>query len=266
MSAPARVTRYRITARRDVPAPRLSLALVADLHACRPFMDLPRIRALVAQTNALGADMILLLGDYVGHVYGGRSLPPEPVTEALAQLSAPLGVFAVFGNHDWKDDRQARATGDPTIWHRAFAARGLPCLNNDALTIEAPGGAFTLAGLDSQRAFRSFWHRDAPGADRLDQVLPKLDPARFTLLMAHEPDIFPELPGHIDLTVSGHTHGGQILPFGQPLVVPSRFGTRYAYGHTEEEGRQLVVSGGLGCSGPPFRYRRPPELVLLEIA
>lgn len=262
---PAQVTRYAIAPLRDLPAPRIRVCLFADLHACRPFMDLPRIAALVAQTNALDPDLILLLGDYVGHVWGGRALPPGDVAHALAGLSAPLGVFAVFGNHDWGDDPEAKASGQPGHWHRALAAQGITCLNNDSVTIRAPGAEFTLAGLDSQRAFRSFWRRRAPGADRPDRVLPGLDDGRFTLLMAHEPDIFPDLPGHVDLTVCGHTHGGQIVPFGRPLIVPSRFGTRYAYGRFRDGERQMVVSGGLGCSGPPFRMGRPPELVLLEV-
>ena len=84
-------------------------------------------------------------------------------------------------------------------------------------------------------------------------------------LMAHEPDIFPEVPGRVALTLSGHTHGGQVRVFGYAPIVPSKFGTRYAYGHVVENARHLVVSGGLGCSGVPFRFGSPPEIVLVEL-
>ncbi len=85
------------------------------------------------------------------------------------------------------------------------------------------------------------------------------------VLMAHEPDIFPEVPARVALTVAGHTHGGQVRLAGYAPYVPSKYGRRYVYGHIVEEGRNLVVSGGLGCSGVPLRFGSPPEIVLVEI-
>jgi predicted MPP superfamily phosphohydrolase len=86
------------------------------------------------------------------------------------------------------------------------------------------------------------------------------------VMMAHEPDIFPQVPDRVSLTISGHTHGGQVVvPFlGRPIV-PSEYGPRYAYGHIVEDGRNLVVSGGLGLSVLPVRFGVPPEIVLLEL-
>ncbi|MBS0123994.1 metallophosphoesterase [Thetidibacter halocola] len=258
----AKITRYRIEA---PGAPAMRVALFADLHACAPYMRVPKIEALVAQTNALGADLVLLLGDYAGHVWGGRSLAPEPVARALGGLRAPLGVFGVFGNHDWRDDPRAKAAGEPTRWHTAFAEAGLTMLCNTARVVETSRGACTLAGLESQQAYKTFWRRWAGGANDLDATLRTCPPGRFTFLMAHEPDIFPDLPDSVGLTVCGHTHGGQILPFGRPLIVPSRYGARYAYGHFREGAKQMIVSGGLGYSGLPLRFGRPPEIVVLEI-
>ncbi|MGP6085444.1 metallophosphoesterase [Antarctobacter jejuensis] len=251
---------------RDVPVPRLRIAVFADLHASAPYMGPARIKAFVDQTNALNADVILLLGDYVGHLLGGRDLAPDTVAAHLSALRAPLGVFAVFGNHDWRDDPQAQTNGTPTKWHRAFEEAGLSVLSNDAVVLSKDGAELTVAGLESQRALQTAWKRTPEGNDDLEAVLPKLDPGRFTLLMAHEPDIFENLPDTIDLTLSGHTHGGQIAPFGFPLVVPSRHGRRFAYGHHRAGSRQLVVSGGLGCSGLPIRIGRPPELVMVDLS
>jgi hypothetical protein len=83
--------------------------------------------------------------------------------------------------------------------------------------------------------------------------------------MAHEPDIFPSIPDRVSVIMSGHTHGRQVRLFGYSPVVPSRYKNRYAYGHVVENGRHLIVSGGLGCSIAPIRFGSPPEIVLLEL-
>jgi predicted MPP superfamily phosphohydrolase len=83
--------------------------------------------------------------------------------------------------------------------------------------------------------------------------------------MAHEPDIFPKVPARVSLTISGHTHGGQVRLAGYSPIVPSRFGNRFAYGHIIEENRHLIVSGGLGCSMLPVRFGVPPEVVVIDV-
>ncbi len=86
------------------------------------------------------------------------------------------------------------------------------------------------------------------------------------VLMAHEPDIFPKVPDRVALTVCGHTHGGQVRVLGFAPYVPSKFGDRYVYGHIVEDGRNMIVSGGLGCSGLPVRFGAPPEIVMIELS
>jgi len=82
--------------------------------------------------------------------------------------------------------------------------------------------------------------------------------------MAHEPDVFRRVPERVSLVMSGHTHGGQIRLFGWSPVVPSRYGSKYAYGHVREH-TDLIVSGGLGCSIMPVRFGVPPEIVLVTV-
>jgi predicted MPP superfamily phosphohydrolase len=103
-------------------------------------------------------------------------------------------------------------------------------------------------------------------SDDLPGTLAKVKGREPLILLAHEPDIFPTVTDRASLTICGHTHGGQVaLPFiGRPIV-PSRYGERYAYGHIVEEGRHLIVSGGLGCSGIPVRFGVPPEIVVIDI-
>ena len=104
------------------------------------------------------------------------------------------------------------------------------------------------------------------GVDDLAGTLAQVKDDAPVILMAHEPDIFPKVPDRVALTVSGHTHGGQITFAGYAPVVPSRYGRRYVYGHVVEENRSIIVSGGLGCSGMPIRFGRPPEIVLIELS
>src|SRR5262249_46514434 len=161
---------------------------------------------------------------------------------AFAKFRAPLGVYAILGNHDWWHD--------VTPVRRALVDNGIPVLENDAKLIEPKDGPkFWLAGLGDQLAIPTPRGRYR-GVDDMPKTLAQITDADTpAILLAHEPDIFPRVPSRFDLTLSGHTHGGQVrLPFlGRP-VVPSRYGQRYAYGHVEEGGRHLIVSGGLGMS------------------
>jgi predicted MPP superfamily phosphohydrolase len=111
-----------------------------------------------------------------------------------------------------------------------------------------------------KRAFRRF-----VGIDDLDGTLAKVTDDAPIVLLAHEPDIFPEVPERVALTLCGHTHGGQVRLFGYSPRVPSRYGNRFAYGHVVEGNRNLIVSGGLGCSVLPVRIGVPPEIVMVDV-
>ena len=149
----------------------------------------------------------------------------------------------------------------------------MPVYENDAVRLVKNGRPFWIAGLGDQWAFwrpaglvavpaRPIRHE---GVHDLTGTLGKIADDAPVILMAHEPDIFPEVPDRVALTVSGHTHGGQVRMFGYSPVVPSAYGLRYIYGHIVEQQRHLVVSGGLGCSGVPMRFGAPPEIVVVEL-
>jgi len=248
----------------------LSIAVVADLHACEPWMNVARIEAIVAQTNALGADLIVLLGDFSsGHRLVTRRLEPTEWARPLAQLKAPLGVHAILGNHDWWDDRAVQAIRrGPPYGRGALEQVGIPVYENDVVRLSKDGRAFWLAGLGDQLAF---WpvRRHYPGLrwgiDDLAATLAKTKDAEPVILLAHEPDIMPRVPERVSLVLSGHTHGGQVRLFGFSPVVPSRYGNRFAYGHVREQ-TDLIVSGGLGCSIAPVRLGVPPEILLVKVS
>lgn len=260
------VTRYRVQPARWPRDMTLRIAVIADLHACEPYMPLSRIEAIVAETNRQRPDITLLLGDFTAsHRFTTAPVPPAAWARALADLSAPLGVHAVLGNHDWWDDHAAqRARRGPVIARRALEAAGIPVYENDARRFAHQGRAFWLAGLADQIAF-IHGRGQFQGIDDLDGTLAKIADDAPVILLAHEPDIFPRVPARVAVTLSGHTHGGQVRLFGWSPVVPSMYRNRFAYGHVVEGGRHLVVSGGLGCSIIPVRLGVPPEIVIVEV-
>jgi predicted MPP superfamily phosphohydrolase len=252
------VTRYSPAAPGWPRGQRLTITVIADLHAAGPNMGLTRVREVVDTANALKSDLVVLLGDYFAtHRYITEIVPHAAWAGELARLKAPLGVYSILGNHDW--------------WHdiagvrRALADVRIPVLENDVVRLGPPGKGFWLAGLGDQLAY--FLGPDRfRGVDDLPGTLAKVSSAEPVILLVHEPDIFVNVPERVSLTLAGHTHGGQIrLPFMEPTWTPSRYGARFSYGHIVERGRHMIVSGGLGCSKVPVRLGMPPEIVHITL-
>lgn len=256
---------------------KLTIAALADIHACEPWMSADRIRHIVDVTNSLGADIVVMLGDYcAGHHWVTQWVHSKDWSAALSGLRAPLGVHAILGNHDWWEDRTAQKAGAGPVFGRVALERaGIPVYENEVAKIQWNGRSFWLAGLGDQLALlphRKWGRTSWRGVDDLEGTLSKVNDDAPIILLAHEPDIFPRVPDRIALTLCGHTHGGQVRLFGYSPVVPSRFGNRFAYGHVVEADalyagrtRHMVVSGGLGCAIAPVRLGVPPEIVLIEL-
>jgi predicted MPP superfamily phosphohydrolase len=227
------------------PLDGLRVALVSDLHAGAPHVGADRIERLVAAVNAHRPDLVLLLGDYIDpEVRFGSAVAPATVAERLAALRAPLGVAAVLGNHDWHND-------GPGV-RDALRAAGIPVLENEA----RQAGDLWIAGVEDTR-YRS------PDVERALRDVPDGAPA---ILLSHDPDLFPQVPDRVALTVSGHLHGGQVgVPVVRRPFIPSRFGERYAAGHVVEGGRHLYVTSGVGTTGWPVRLFTRPEAIVLRL-
>ena len=262
-----KVTRYDLAPPQWPADFKLKIAVIADLHACDPWMSLKRIEGIVAHTNALGPDITLLLGDYVaGHRKVTRFIPAEEWAAVLATLKAPLGVHAVLGNHDWWEDKDVQRAGHGLpIAGRALESAGIPVYDNDAKRLSKDGRPFWLTGLGDQLAYmpaRRFRPVRRIGVDDLGATLAKVTGGAPVILMAHEPDIARRVPSRVALQLSGHTHGGQVRLAGWSPIAPS--GRELAYGHIRKD-CDVVVSGGLGCSIMPFRLGVPPEIVLVTL-
>jgi hypothetical protein len=233
---------------RDFP---LTIAVISDLHASEPNMGPARIERVVTEANGLNADIIMLLGDYVT-----KGVPAPDYAKSFTKLRAPLGVHGILGNHDWWS-----GVGEV---RRALAAANVPLLENAAVRLVKNGRPFWVLGLGDQLA-HIIGERRFRGVDDLPGTLAKIDDSAPAILLAHEPDIFVEVPARIALTLSGHTHGGQARILGWSPISVSRYGNRFAYGHIVEGNRHLVVSGGLGTSIMPARLGVPPEIVLIRL-
>jgi predicted MPP superfamily phosphohydrolase len=237
---------------------RLTVAAIADLHAGGPNMTLEHIVRTVDRTNALAPDLVVLLGDYfASHRFVTEHVPNAVWAGEFSRLKAPLGVWAILGNHDWWFDLEGV--------RRALAKVGIPVLENRAVMIGEGSRRFWLAGLADQLAY-PLGNGRFRGEDDLAGTLAQVTTEHPVILLAHEPDIFPKVPERVSLTLCGHTHGGQIrIPLIWPNLAPSRYGARFAYGHIVEAGRHMIISGGLGTSFVPVRIGVPPEIVHIEI-
>ncbi|MEO1719920.1 MAG: metallophosphoesterase [Pseudomonadota bacterium] len=284
------VTRYKLTPPQWRNGPDVRIVAIADLHTCKPWMTADRVGSIARRVNALKPDVVVLLGDYTAsHRFITGAVPHDDWAAALSDLSAPLGVFAILGNHDWWERFEwQRTRRGPTLSGEALRRAGIPVLENTSVQLAKDKRAFWLSGLGDQWAF---WlteqrqrHRGNSGTrfmpdgtfgfegrDDLPTTLSTLKDDAPAILLAHEPDIFPQVPARYALTMSGHTHGGQVQFMGWAPKVPSIYGSRYVYGRVTEADdkgvdRDLIVSCGLGCSGLPIRFGRPPELTVVDIA
>ena len=228
----------------------IRIAHLSDVHA-GIHMSEEKMRAIVAQTNALDADLIVQTGDMIDI---SPSFIPDYV-RAFRDLQAPLGVVTVLGNHD-------RYTGQDAVI-RGVRDAGQVLVKNGVHLIERGGASLALIGIDDPRN----WRADDPQDADLDVALRLTPPATdaFRILLAHRPGAFDgAAPRAIPLTLAGHIHGGQ---FYLPVVgwSPGRLITKYVMGHFTQGSSQLYVSRGIGVVGVPLRIFVPPETALFEL-
>jgi len=227
----------------------LRIALIADLHTGGWFIDENKLRLIVDRTNQLNPDLVVLLGDYVApNSWHSRRVEPEITAGVLKDLRAPLGVYAVLGNHDWwYNGAKVR---------RAFEQNGIPVLEDEVVEIRWRDKSFWLAGL------ADLWTRP----QQIDETIAKAPPGSTMIALTHNPDIFPRLPPNVPLLLAAHTHGGQVsIPLIGTPIAPSRFGSKYTAGHVFENGHHMFVTTGIGTSILPVRFRVPPEIVVLTV-
>jgi len=230
------------------------IAQLSDVHI-GPFTTADYIRHCVTITNGLNPDLVVLTGDYI-------CWDPEAEGEAvraLAGLRAPHGVFGCLGNHEQEGEIEESIT-------RLFAAQGIRILRQERAAIRLSGETLNLIGIDEPRGEE--WEHDV--YRRLQQVKGLVMPGKVNILLLHYPAVFDyvaELGIAIDLTLAGHTHGGQLsLDFVHRGLDLGRLVTHYVSGSYEKGGRQLYVNRGIGTTGFPIRLGARPEITMLELS
>ncbi len=261
------VTSYKVTPPRWPKGFDLKAVVLADIHACEPWMSAAHVRSIAQVANALAPDIIFLLGDFNGgHRFVSGPVMPEQWAESLSILKAPLGVYSVLGNHDWWHGALPNMKGDNgEAVRRGLRDANITLLENDAVLLRKGEQSFWVAGLGDQMAYQAGRH-GFHGVDDLPATLAKVTDDAPVVLLAHEPFLFHRVPSRVALTLCGHTHGGQVnLPLISPMYERAHFGTDKVYGHIVEDDRHMIISGGLGTSIAPIRVLRPPEVVAVTL-
>ena len=233
------------------PLNRFTIALLSDFHY-DPYFSVHPLHAAIPMVNDLHPHLIVFTGDFVSVPDFGdekkAAFAAEPCARLLRQMTAPLGLWAVLGNHD--------DNTDPQYVTRALEAESIRVLANRSVPIEPGGGRFWLAGVN-----------DVIGATAdLTATLRTVPRDEAVVLLAHEPDFADEACRFpIDLQLSGHSHGGQVrLPFLPPLYLPE-MARKYMWGTYQVGPLPLYTNAGLGTVTVPVRLNCPPEITLLTL-
>ena len=231
------------------------IAQLSDIHI-GPFMTEEEIRRWVAITNELKPDLVVLTGDFVTW----KPAPQEAVVRALSGFRAPFGVFGCLGNHE------IYAVVEDSIT-RLFAAQNIRILRRERVPVQVNGETLNLIGVDFQSVQRLGRLGEGLVPKYLEGVQPLVQPDTVNILLSHNPNTFDRAAElGIDLSLAGHTHGGQItLEFIHPSLTPSRLITRYTKGWFQKGEAQLYVNSGIGTILAPIRFAAPPEITLLEL-
>ena len=214
----------------------LTITFASDFHI-KPY-EMYRLKRIVKAINKQNSDIIILGGDYVNGHKKGSSLTIDKISEQFSYLKAKNGVYAVIGNHDgWQGKQEVI---------EELKKNNINVLFNSNKCFDK----FCLAGVDDPQT----------GTADIKKALQGTKSP--TILITHTPDIMPDVPKEVNLTLAGHLHGGQIR-LNQALITPSAYGNKYANGYLEDNGKKVYTSKGLGTSILPIRFNCLPEIVVI---
>ena len=224
----------------------LTIAQVSDVHS-GIYMTKDHMMEIVELTNALHAQLVVLTGDHVD----SSDIQIPSVRDAMKRLKSEYGIYGCLGNHDHF------ATAEKVS--AALQQVGIVMLDNANRALRINGETLSMIGVDDAGYGRSNFAR-------LDEAVKGVDPETFRILLSHRPEFFPHATtAGIDLTLAGHTHGGQIgIEFWGINLNPAYLFTKYVRGLYEENGKQMYVNVGVGMVGVPIRIVRP-EITLITL-
>lgn len=214
----------------------LKIVFASDFHI-KPY-EMYRLKHIVRAINKQNADAVLLGGDYVSGHKKGSSMTIDKIANEFSFIHSKFGTYAIVGNHDgWQGKEEIMSE---------LEKHNIKVLFNNNVCFDK----FCIAGVDDMQT----------GSPDVKQALPLND--KPVILLSHTPDIMPDVPYTVNLTLAGHLHGGQVrLPDAK--IVPSKFGTKYANGFLDEKGKKIYTTYGLGTSILPIRFNCLPEITVI---
>lgn len=215
----------------------LKIVFASDFHI-KPY-EITRLNRTIKLINKQNPDIVLLGGDYVNGHKKGNSLPIEKIANKFSNINSKFGTYAVIGNHDgWQGKEEIIS---------ALKSNGINVLFNSNKCFEN----FCIAGVDDLQT----------GNPNVQKAIEETN--KPTILLTHTPDILPNVPEEIVLTLAGHLHGGQVR-LHKALIVPSAYGDKFANGFLNDNGKKIFTSKGLGTSILPLRFNCFPEIVVID--
>lgn len=218
----------------------LKIVFVSDFHLSK--FAKRRLDRIVNKVNELNPDIIISGGDYVINHDADVSMDMNLVAKKISGMKSKYGIYSVLGNHDYyKDSNYIKSN---------LKKYGIKILENSSYELSINGQPLYIAGISDMQTT----HID------LNKAL--LNTKMPTILVSHSPDITPLVKDRVNLILSGHTHGGQVrLPIFGALIVPSKYGNKYAIGFVDNI---VYVTKGLGTSIIKARFNCLPEITVIE--
>lgn len=235
------ITRYKL---QDEQLRGIKIAFPSDFHV-RPYQK-ERLNDIVQIINEENPDIVLSCGDYVAGHTKNVTMQIEEIAQALSKIKSKHGFYTVLGNHDgWYGNERIK---------KALTSNGIKVLNNENATVNINGKKVYIAGVEDIMT----------GKPNISLALKNTN--QPTIFLTHSPDLFPDIPKGVNLTLAGHTHGGQIrIPIiDKPIFTASKYYDRYCKDLIVENGKKMIVSRGIGVSIIPVRFNCVPELVIIE--
>ncbi|MCQ2754989.1 MAG: metallophosphoesterase [bacterium] len=221
----------------------LKIVLVGDFHV-KPNQG-KRLAKVVEMINEQHPDIVLSVGDFVNGHEENMTMPIDNIVKQLKNIKSKYGFYTVLGNHDWWINGEEITD--------TLTKNGIKVLANSNIKVNINGKNVYIAGVEDKTT-------------RTPDIYKALDLTQNpVILLTHSPDVFPRVPEKVNLTLSGHVHGGQVrLPLIGALIVPSDYGDKYSQGLIKEKGKQMIVTKGIGNSIFNVRFNCVPEINVIE--
>lgn len=246
---------------------KVKIAVLSDYHIGMPYFREEKLHKITKIVNSLKPDLIVILGDFDAYTITRSNIDQNEIISAFSKLKAPYGTYAIIGNH--YNNRPEKLHKDifftpimgifrnklkPNLVRSLLNKANIEILEGINKEISINGKSFYLIGLAYKYLTK----------ENIEIQISDIPEKAGKILLTHKPDRIKDVPSSVNLTLAGHTHGGQVnLPIIGVLMPHSEYG--YTKGHFIDEGKHLFVTSGLGNQTLPVRFRVPPEIVLLEV-